>query len=113
MEKKTGNEPKPENQNDPVGYPSNPERDDIYNALREEQSIDPEDPSLEKTDDPDADNALRGIDPLETEIMGNDLDVPGSDLDDEQEEIGSEDEENNYYSLGGDKDMEEEHPDDV
>ena len=33
---------------------------------------------------------------------GSDLDVPGSELDDIQENIGSEDEENNYYSLGGD-----------
>src|SRR6476661_7530995 len=32
-----------------------------------------------------------------------DLDVPGSDLDDENESIGEEDEENNYYSLGGDR----------
>jgi hypothetical protein len=32
-----------------------------------------------------------------------DLDVPGADLDDEQESIGEEDEENNYYSLGGDR----------
>lgn len=32
-----------------------------------------------------------------------DLDVPGSDLDDENENIGEEDEENNYYSLGGDR----------
>ncbi|MBL7699488.1 MAG: hypothetical protein JNK79_15085 [Chitinophagaceae bacterium] len=32
-----------------------------------------------------------------------DLDVPGSDLDDESEELGEEDEENNYYSLGGDR----------
>jgi hypothetical protein len=31
-----------------------------------------------------------------------DLDVPGSELDDASENIGSEDEENNYYSLGGD-----------
>ncbi len=30
------------------------------------------------------------------------FDVPGTELDDEQEEIGSEDEENNTYSLGGD-----------
>jgi len=30
------------------------------------------------------------------------LDIPGADLDDENEEIGEEDEENNYYSLGGD-----------
>lgn len=33
---------------------------------------------------------------------GNDLDVPGSELDDADEKIGEEDEENNYYSLGGD-----------
>jgi hypothetical protein len=39
----------------------------------------------------------------------DDLDVPGSDLDDEQEDIGSEDEENNFYSIGGDdhNDLEE------
>lgn len=30
------------------------------------------------------------------------LDVPGAELDDAEEAIGSEDEENNYYSLGGD-----------
>ena len=44
---------------------------------------------------------------------GNDLDVPGSELDDELESIGSEDEENNYYSLGGDDhhDLDEEHED--
>ena len=35
-------------------------------------------------------------------MSGDDLDVPGSELDDQQESIGSEDEENNYYSLGGD-----------
>lgn len=33
---------------------------------------------------------------------GADLDVPGSELDDGNENIGEEDEENNYYSLGGD-----------
>ena len=33
---------------------------------------------------------------------GADLDVPGSELDDQQENVGSEDEENNYYSLGVD-----------
>jgi hypothetical protein len=39
----------------------------------------------------------------------NGLDVPGSELVDRQESIGSEDEENNYYSLGGDghNDLEE------
>ncbi|HTE24319.1 MAG TPA: hypothetical protein VK664_07185 [Flavitalea sp.] len=32
---------------------------------------------------------------------GSDLDIPGSELDDANESIGEEDEENNYYSLGG------------
>lgn len=34
---------------------------------------------------------------------GIELDVPGSELDDKNEDIGEEDEENNYYSLGGDR----------
>jgi|ERR1041385_873170 hypothetical protein len=34
---------------------------------------------------------------------GEDLDVPGAELDDENEKAVNEDEENNYYSLGGDK----------
>ncbi len=33
---------------------------------------------------------------------GSDLDIPNSEADDIQEDIGSEDEENNFYSLGGD-----------
>ena len=43
-----------------------------------------------------------------------DLDVPGSELDDDQEAIGEEDEENNYYSLGGEdhNDLEEDKEED-
>ncbi|MDZ4681965.1 MAG: hypothetical protein SH848_08290 [Saprospiraceae bacterium] len=43
------------------------------------------------------------------DMSGDDLDIPGSELDDQQESVGSEDEENNYYSLGGDNhsDLEE------
>jgi len=37
------------------------------------------------------------------EISGKDLDVPGAEIDDRNEIIGAEDEENNAYSLGGDK----------
>ena len=40
---------------------------------------------------------------VSNEDLNTDLDVPGSDLDDENESIGEEDEENNYYSLGGDR----------
>ena len=36
-------------------------------------------------------------------LSGDDLDIPGSELDNANEEIGEEDEENNYYSLGGDR----------
>jgi hypothetical protein len=52
-------------------------------------------------------------DPLNEEapgdLAGGDLDVPGSEDDDADEAIGEEDEENNYYSLGGDnhEDLEE------
>ena len=35
--------------------------------------------------------------------LNTDLDIPGSELDDDNESIGEEDEENNYYSLGGDR----------
>jgi len=38
-----------------------------------------------------------------TSTSGPDLDIPGSELDDKNEAIGAEDEENNYYSLGGDQ----------
>lgn len=46
------------------------------------------------------------------DFTGNDLDVPGADLDDQSESVGSEDEENNSYSLGGDDhdDLEESKP---
>ena len=39
---------------------------------------------------------------LEIGKEGDQLDVPGSEEDDANEKIGEEDEENNYYSLGGD-----------
>lgn len=38
-----------------------------------------------------------------SDVTASDLDVPGASEDDENEEIGEEDEENNEYSLGGDK----------
>lgn len=44
-------------------------------------------------------------------FSGDDLDVPGAELDDDAEAAGSEDEENNSYSIGGDnhEDLEEDH----
>ena len=37
------------------------------------------------------------------DMTGKDLDIPGTELDDSGEMIGAEDEENNSYSLGGDR----------
>lgn len=73
------------------GYPSYPAKDDIYRKGEEEPYTE-EEPAEEKT--PSLDDGL---------------DIPGAELDDADESIGAEDEENNYYSLGGDQhtDLEE------
>src|SRR5665811_2107684 len=88
------------------GYPIYPEGEDIYKNFQEEEDINPEDTS--KTKEPNSNNALRRKD-MDDESGENDLDIPGAELDDLQEDIGNEDEENNYYSLGGDShdDLEE------
>ncbi len=86
-------------ENDFQGYPIYPESEDIYEKFQEEEAINPENTS--KTKVPNSDNASRRKD-LDDENIVNDLDIPGAELDDLQENIGSEDEENNYYSLGGD-----------
>lgn len=44
----------------------------------------------------------------ESNILGSDLDVPGSMADDKMENIGSEDEENNFYSISDNSDNHEE-----
>jgi hypothetical protein len=93
-------------ENDLKGYPIYPDSEDIYKNFQEEEDINPED--ISKTKVSNNTNALRRKN-LDNENSENDLDIPGSELDDIQEDIGSEDEENNYYSLGGDdhEDMEE------
>jgi len=81
------------------GYPSYAAGEDIYNQGKEETEINPENISAIKTnEEPGVNNEKDYMD----DASGSDLDVPGSELDDAQEEIGSEDEENNLYSLGGD-----------
>ncbi len=93
--------------NDFPGYPMYPPSEDIYNNEKEIKkgkygSIDENDEPNEKPEKPNE----KGF---KDDVSGDDLDVPGSELDDAQEEIGSEDEENNYYSIGGDNhdDLEE------
>jgi len=68
------------------------------------ESIGPEDLSMDMGDDEQLKHRILPVD-----FSAQDLDIPGSELDDENEEVGSEDEENNSYSLGGDnhEDLEE------
>lgn len=58
---------------------------------------------------PEGDDAPLRKRPVPVDMSGDELDIPGSELDDEAEMIGSEDEENNAYSIGGDRhtDLEE------
>ncbi len=90
---------KPTDINNPAGYPNYPENEDIYKKDIE-TDLDPE-----KLAEIPA-KAENGADELSSKPKrnntGSDLDIPGAELDDAAEESGNEDEENNYYSLGGD-----------
>ncbi len=95
--------PKADSNSDFPGYPTHPASQDIYNHGKEEKDIDLEDLSKIKNIE---DNEIIGFDngkELDDKQYGDNLDVPGSELDDEEEKIGNEDEENNYYSIGGDE----------
>ncbi len=79
---------------------SEQEREDLHNSsvsMSSEEDMDIKRAELDATDLQDT--------PLNegNDIAGDDLDVPGEQLDDFNESIGEEDEENNQYSLGGDK----------
>jgi len=78
------------------GYPPYPEDEDIYRQDKKEPFSEEDKKSGNKPPSPD-----------------DGLDIPGAELDDAQEAVGSEDEENNYYSLGGDnhEDLEEDQGD--
>lgn len=82
------------------GYPENPASEDVYSKWKEETELNPEDISKKKT--PNEKPGKMNEKDFADDMSGSDLDIPGSELDDKQESVGSEDEENNYYSLGGD-----------
>jgi hypothetical protein len=106
-------------------YPVNPASEDIYRKSVEEQDVDPEDVTKTKsrnetekivnTDADDFDAGTGAKEPVrkkrtgkrnekdfEDDVSGGDLDVPGTEAADREEMNGNEDEENDYYSLGGD-----------
>lgn len=71
------------------------------------EALGPKDLSMDMNDDEQLKHRTTPVD-----FSGKDLDIPGSELDDQQEQLGSEDEENNSYSIGGDnhEDLEEPRP---
>jgi len=91
----------------PTVYPPN---EDIYNRSTKVADADPEDTGVKKDAvEMSRSGEAKNEKDFKDDHSGSDLDIPGAELDDAQEDIGSEDEENNYYSLGGDNhnDLEE------
>jgi hypothetical protein len=94
-----------------VELPASPalkdDEDDIGIVQGTEADVTAEDLILlgEKDQDMDMgeDEDIRNRAGFPLDATGDDLDVPGSEIDDVNESIGEEDEENNYYSLGGDE----------
>ena len=103
---KKGKEEKKKNKNKKnlPGYEPYPPADDIFN---QEQEVD-----IDLKDETQLENINKTPERSKKNLTGESLDVPGSELDDSQEDVGAEDEENNYYSIGGDKheDLEEDKP---
>jgi hypothetical protein len=95
--------------NNPDGYPLYPSGDDIYSKYQEEHDIDPENISGNKESNANGKPGRNNEKDFNDDVSGSDLDIPGVELDDQHENAGIEDEENNYYSLGGDdhNDLEE------
>ena len=77
-----------ENKDELPGYPVYPSDEDIFQKEKK-VALDESEITGQKKNKSDP-----GLD--------EGLDVPGAELDDANELIGEEDEENNYYSLGGD-----------
>jgi hypothetical protein len=81
------------------GYPEYPEKDDIYSNA-EEVRLDTPAGEEKVLNTP---HAKWNEKDFKDEKTGDDLDVPGSEVEELGEEIpGKEDEENEYFSLGGD-----------
>lgn len=86
--KSNSNEPNPQKEKKIYGDPEYSAEEDIYNQEEKKPFDDKKSPLRQNKDKPHS--------------LDENLDVPGAELDDADEIIGEEDEENNYYSLGGD-----------
>jgi len=86
----------------PKGYPLYPPEEDVYSKFKEEEDLNPEDVSKKKEPNEESPVEKNNEKNFYDDVSGGDLDVPGSEEDQKEENMGSEDEENNFYSLGGD-----------
>jgi hypothetical protein len=103
VEVHTGNTPD-SNTHDPITDEPIDEISEADLTKEDLEALGPRDLSMDLGDDEQLKHREHGV-----HFSADDLDIPGAELDDENEMIGSEDEENNAYSLGGDnhEDLEE------
>jgi hypothetical protein len=96
-------------QDDKNGYPEYPASDDIYQQFEEEKDIDPEEIDAIKAKNESGEFKSMNEKDYHNDVSGSDLDIPDSEMDNILENAGDGDEENDYYSLGGDdhNDLEE------
>jgi hypothetical protein len=95
----------PESNNDQSALIPESEINSEFEVTEEDlEALGPVDLSLDLGEDEQLKQRTHPVD-----FAGENLDVPGTTDDDEREQVGSEDEENNPYSLGGDahSDLEE------
>lgn len=98
-EKEAQNQAAKKNEEDSFpAYPLYPPEEDIFVKDKKEE-LNPEDPTRRKV--PFEKPGKMNEKDFEEDVSGSDLDVPGTE-EDEETLTGSEDEENQYFSLGGD-----------
>lgn len=85
----------------PQEYHVYPDSEDIYRKFKKEKNMDPEDISKVKKSSGNDKTGIEIEGIFDGNGYGSDLDIPGSELDDDPEKLGIEDEENNFYSIGG------------
>ena len=99
-EKEAQNQATRKNEEDSFpAYPLYPPEEDIFIKDKKED-LNPENPTKRKV--PYEKPGKMNEKDFEEDVSGSDLDVPGPETDDEEALTGSEDEENQYFSLGGD-----------
>ncbi len=81
------------------GYPVYPAGQDIYSKEEKAANLNPDDNSEISVVKP---GTKWNEEDYDSTLSGDDLDVPGSENDDGDDTPGKEDEENSYYSIGGD-----------